>query len=329
MPILMSLLVIVLIGAAFLWATSIKIVKQANVKVIERLGRYHKTGRAGLNIILPFFDNVRDTVDLREQIMRTQKQPVITRDNVTMQVDCVVYWQVLDPVKATYEIADRQRGLDQMALSSLRNVIGDLDLDHTLSSRDLISTKIRSAMDESTDSWGVKVTRVELMDIEPPTDVKQTMEKQMTAERTRRAVVTGAEGDKQAAILQAEGQKQAAIVGAQGRREAAILDADGKGQALLRVAQGEADAIVAVANALNDRSDPTTYLIAVKYLDALRAMSQGANRTVFMPYEATAALGALGGIRELFGASQNGKSVDLAATLPTVPVLESGAPAAV
>ncbi|MDE3111779.1 MAG: SPFH/Band 7/PHB domain protein [Chloroflexota bacterium] len=299
----------VLTLAVIFAALSIKMVQQANVKVIERLGRYHKTANAGLNVILPFFDSIRDTIDMREQIMRTQKQPVITRDNVTMQVDCVVYWQVLDPVKATYEIQDRVRGLDQMALSTLRNVIGDLDLDHTLTSRDMISTKIRAAMDESTNRWGVKVTRVELMDIEPPQEVKQTMEKQMTAERQRRAAVTAAEGAKQAAILQAEGEKQAVVLRAQGVRDAAILEADGKGQALLRVAQGEADSIGAVAGAIGQRADPSQYLIAVKYLDALRAIAQDANRTVFLPYEASAALASLGGIRELLSPGDGARGI--------------------
>jgi len=292
--------IVALIAVVFVFA-SVKVVSQASVKVIERLGKYHKTAEGGLNIIIPFVDSVRQTIDLREQIMPVQPQPVITRDNVTMEVDCVVYWQVLDPVKATYEVSALQRGLDQLALSGLRNVIGELDLDHTLTSRDLINTKLRASMDQATDRWGVKVTRVELKNIEPPPDIKQTMEKQMTAERNRRAVVTEAEGTKQSAILAAEGQKQAAIVAAEGRREAAILDADGKAQALLRIAEGEAKAIAAISAALGQR-DPTAYLVALKYIDTLKDVARGAEKTVFMPYEATGVISSLGGMRELLSA---------------------------
>lgn len=217
-----------------------------------------------------------------------------------MEVDAVVYWQILDPVKATYEIADPRRGLDQMALSALRNIIGELDLDHTLTSRDTISSRIRSSMDEATDRWGIKVTRVELMDIEPPSEIKQTMEKQMTAERTRRALVTAAEGEKQAAILRAEGEKQASIVNAQGAREAAILRADGEGQAILAVARGESAAIAAIKEALSDASaDPMSYLIATKYIEALKIVGSNSEKTVFMPFEASGVMSAVGGLREL------------------------------
>lgn len=295
------LLVLIVLSVLFAW-TSVKIVPQASVKIIERLGRYHYTAVAGLNVIVPFFDRVRGVaIDMREQIMRTQKQPVITKDNVTMQVDCVLYWQILDPVKATYEIADPNRGLDQMVLSSLRNVIGDMDLDETLTSRDLISTKIRSAMDASSDRWGVKVTRVELMDIEPPPEIKQTMEKQMTAERARRALVTEAEGAKQSAILRAEGNKQAAIIDAEGARQAAILRADGESQAILAVARGESSAIEAIAVAVKDGGgNPTGYLIAVKYLQTLGSIAGDAQKTVFLPYESSALMSSLGGMREMF-----------------------------
>jgi len=296
--IIVAVLVVVLVVVfAF---TSIKVVNQASVKVIERLGRYHTTAQSGLNIIIPFIDSVRTTIDMREQINAVEPQPVITRDNVTMEVDCVVYWQVLDPVKATYEISDLRRGLDQLTLSGLRNVIGELDLDHTLTSRDLINNKLRASMDQATDRWGVKVTRVELKNIEPPPDIKLTMEKQMTAERNRRASVTQAEGMKQSAILSAEGEKQAAIVAAEGRKEAAILDATGKAQAVQLMAEAEGRAITMIAQAIGTRSDPTNYLIAVKYMESLRDVAKGAEKTVFVPYEATGVLGSLGGIKELF-----------------------------
>ena len=298
LPILIAVLALVVIFTF----TSVKIVPQASVKVIERLGRFHLTAEPGLNIIVPFFDRVRKTIDLREQIMRTQRQPVITRDNVTMEVDCVIYWQVLDPVKVTYEISDVERGLDQLALSSLRNIIGDLDLDHTLAGRDVVNTQIRAAMDQATDRWGVKITRVELMDIDPPNEIKMTMEKQMTAERTRRAVITEAEGMKQAAILRAEGERQAAITQAEGTKQASILEAEGQGQSRLRVADGEAQAFQTMTAALGSPAAATSYLVALKYLEALSTLGDGSDRTIFVPYEATGVLSALGGIRELFGA---------------------------
>ena len=303
LEILMGVLVLVVIFTF----TSVKIVSQANVKIIERLGRYHMSAAAGLNIIIPFFDRVRSTIDLREQIMRTQRQPVITRDNVTMEVDCVVYWQVLDPVKVTYEISDVNRGLDQMALSSLRNIIGDLDLDHTLAGRDVINTQIRAAMDQSTDRWGVKITRVELMDIDPPDEIKLTMEKQMTAERGRRAAILEAEGLKQSAILRAEGEQLSSIAQAEGTKQASILEAEGQGTARLRIAQGEAEAFQAMVAALGTTETATNYLIALKYLEAFSTLGENSERTIFLPYEATGILSALGGLRELLGAPPLGR----------------------
>ena len=196
---------------------TIKIVPQKQVKIIERLGKYHRTAEAGLNTILPFLDSVRATIDLREQITKIEPQPVITRDNVTMEVDAVIYYLIADPVRATYEVQNLPWGLEQLTLSALRNVIGQLDLDHTLSSRDTTNSQLRAALDSATQQWGVKVMRIELKNITPPEEIRLTMEKQMTAERTRRAVVTTAEGEKSSAILRAEGQKQAQIVNAGGR----------------------------------------------------------------------------------------------------------------
>ena len=195
---------------------AIKIVPQKQVKIIERLGKYHRTAEAGLNTIVPFLDSVRDTIDLREQITKIEPQPVITRDNVTMEVDAVIYSVIVDPVRATYEVQNLRWGLEQLTLSALRNVIGQLDLDHTLSSRDTTNSQLRAALDTATQQWGVKVMRIELKNINPPEEIRLTMEKQMTAERTRRAVVTTAEGEKSSAILRAEGQKQSQIVNAEG-----------------------------------------------------------------------------------------------------------------
>ena len=250
---------------------TIKIVPQKQVKIIERLGKYHRTAEAGLNTIVPFLDSVRATIDLREQITKIEPQPVITRDNVTMEVDAVIYYLVADPVRATYEVQNLPWGLEQLTLSALRNVIGQLDLDHTLCSRDTTNTQLRAALDSATQQWGVKVMRIELKNITPPEEIRLTMEKQMTAERTRRAVVTTAEGEKASAILRAEGQKQSQIVNAEGSKEAAILAAEGQAQARLRVAQAEAQAIQVVAQALGSAGSPAQYLIAQKYLEALGA----------------------------------------------------------
>jgi regulator of protease activity HflC (stomatin/prohibitin superfamily) len=278
---------------------TIKIVPQKQVKIIERLGKYHRTAEAGLNTIVPFLDSVRDTIDMRELITKIEPQQVITRDNVTMEVDAVIYYLIADPVRSTYEVQNLRWGLEQLTLSALRNVIGQLDLDHTLASRDATNTQLRAALDTATQQWGVKVMRIELKNITPPEEIRLTMEKQMTAERTRRAVVTTAEGEKAAAILSAEGQKQSQIVKAEGSKESAILAAEGQAQARLRVAQAEAQAIGLVTTALGTLGSPAQYMIAQKYLEALTAIASGADKVVFLPYEASAAMASLGGIKEL------------------------------
>jgi len=297
---------IILIGMAFILIVvlmrTIRIVPQKEVKIVERLGKYHRTAEAGLNTIVPFLDSIRKTIDLREQITKIEPQQVITRDNVTMEVDAIIYYLIADPVRATYEVQNLSFGLDQLTLSALRNVIGQLDLDHTLSSRDTTNTQLRAALDAATQQWGVKVMRVELKNITPPEEVRLTMEKQMTAERTRRAVVTTAEGEKASAILRAEGQKQAQIVNAEGAKEAAVLAAEGQAQARLRVAQAEAQAILLVSQALGASGNPAQYLIAQKYLEALGQISTGAQKLVFLPYEASGIMASLGGIKELLQA---------------------------
>src|SRR5256885_4056767 len=243
-------------------AKTIKIVPQASVMLIERLGRFSKVAASGLNILMPFMDKPRavywtntrggvTSIDLREQYIDLPPQPVITRDNVTIHVDSVVYWQITDPVKAVYEMNDLVGGIVQLTITGMRAVMGDMDLDHTLSQRDQINAKLRIILDEATDKWGVKVTRVDVKNINPPEDVRITMEKQMTAERNRRALVLQAEGDRQAAITRAEGEKQAAITGAEGEKESAILQADGAAQARLRHAEAESEAIARVAEAMH------------------------------------------------------------------------------
>jgi len=279
----------------------IQIVPQKQVKIIERLGKYHRTAEAGLNTIIPFLDSIRETIDLREQITKIEPQPVITRDNVTMEVDAVIYFVIVDPVRATYEVQNLRWGLEQLTLSALRNVIGQLDLDHTLASRDSTNASLRAALDTATQQWGVKVMRIELKNITPPEEIRLTMEKQMTAERTRRAVVTTAEGEKASAILRAEGQKQSQIVQAEGQKEAAILAAEGAAQARLRVAQAEAQAIQVVAQALGTAGSPAQYLIAQKYLESLATIATDADKLVFLPYEAAGVMASLGGLKELVG----------------------------
>jgi regulator of protease activity HflC (stomatin/prohibitin superfamily) len=295
---------IVLVGMAvvliIVLMRTIRIVPQKEVKIVERLGKYHRTAEAGLNTIVPFLDSIRKTIDLREQITKIEPQQVITRDNVTMEVDAIIYYLIADPVRATYEVQNLSFGLDQLTLSALRNVIGQLDLDHTLSSRDTTNTQLRAALDAATQQWGVKVMRVELKNITPPEEVRLTMEKQMTAERTRRAVVTTAEGEKASAILRAEGQKQSQIVNAEGAKAAAVLAAEGQAEARMRVAQAEAQAILVVAQALGATGNPAQYLIAQKYLEALGQISTGAQKLVFLPYEASGVLASLGGMKELF-----------------------------
>ena len=281
---------------------AVKIVPQKQVKIVERLGKYHRTAEAGLNTIIPFFDSVRESIDLREQITKIEPQPVITRDNVTMEVDAVIYSVIVDPVRATYEVQNLRWGLEQMTLSALRNVIGQLDLDHTLSSRDTTNAQLRAALDSATQQWGVKVMRIELKNITPPEEIRLTMEKQMTAERSRRAVVTTAEGEKASAILRADGDKQSRIVTAEGAKQATILAAEGQAEARLRIAQAEAQAIQMVAQAIGTAGNPAQYLIAQRYMDSLNTIAAGADKIVFMPYEATGVLSSLGGIKELLTA---------------------------
>lgn len=295
------ILLFFIIVLLFLGLSTIKVVSQATVKIIERFGKYHRTATPGLNIIVPFMDRVRVTLDLREQMLPIEPQQVITRDNVTMEVDCVVYWQIIDPVKSIYEFTTIAKGLEQLALSALRAILGDLDLDHTLSQRQTINAKLGSSIDTETEKWGVKVHRVEVRNIIPPEDIRLTMEKQMTAERNKRATILVAEGEKQSAILRAEGAKQSAIVSAEGQKESAILAAEGQAEARKRVAEAEAAAIKVVSESLKaEKGDPSAYLIAMKYLDSLKDISANSNKLVFLPFESSAMMSAFGGIKEIF-----------------------------
>ena len=296
---MMYLLFVVAVFLLIVLMKAIKIVPQKQVKIIERLGKYHRSAEAGLNTTFPFLDSVRETLDLREQITKIEPQSVITRDNVTMEVDAVIYFAVMDPVRAVYEVQNLRWGIEQLTLSALRNVIGAMDLDHTLSSRDTINGQLRTALDAATQQWGIKVMRIELKNITPPEEIRLTMEKQMTAERTRRAVVTTAEGEKSSAILRAEGQKQSQIVSAEGSKQAAILAAEGQAEARLRVAQAEAQAIEMITKSLGTTGSPAQYLIAKSYLESLGQIASDADKLVFLPYEAAGVMSALGGIKEL------------------------------
>jgi regulator of protease activity HflC (stomatin/prohibitin superfamily) len=296
---MMYLLFVVALFLLIVLMKAIKIVPQKQVKILERLGRYHRTAEAGLNTIFPFLDSVRETLDLREQITKIEPQSVITRDNVTMEVDAVIYFAVMDPVRAVYEVQNLRWGIEQLTLSALRNVIGAMDLDHTLSSRDTINGQLRTALDAATQQWGIKVMRIELKNITPPEEIRLTMEKQMTAERTRRAVVTTAEGEKASAILRAEGQKQSQIVSAEGSKQAAILAAEGQAEARLRVAQAEAQAIEMITKSLGTTGSPAQYLIAKSYLESLGQIASDADKLVFLPYEAAGVMSSLGGLKEL------------------------------
>ena len=278
----------------FIIAKGVRIVQQSEAMVIERLGRYRTTLTAGFNVIIPIFDKPREIVfrftrdlpdgnkyvqfvkkeriDLRETVYDFPRQNVITKDNVMTEINALLYFQVMDPVKAMYEIENLPLAIEKLTQTTLRNVIGELDLDETLTSRDTINMKLRQILDEASNKWGVKVNRVELQDINPPRDIREAMEKQMRAERDRRAQIIDAEGSKRAAVLQAEGVQQAEITTAEGQKQAQILEAEGDAQSRIRRAQGEAEAIRLVTEAIKgSNADPTNYLIAMKYIQAVAA----------------------------------------------------------
>lgn len=281
-----------------------RIVRPWERGLIEFLGKYNRTAGSGLAIVLPFFERMRK-IDMREQVVDVPPQAVITKDNVVVEVDAVVYYEVVDPVKVAYKVANFYAAVTKLAQTSLRNLIGDLALDESLTSREVINTRLRQILDEATDKWGVNVTRVELQRIEPPADVTQAMHRQMKAERDRRATILEAEGFKQAEILKAEGRKQSAVLEAEGKKRATVLASEGEAEARQKVAQGEAAAIRAVYTAIQSQK-PTQELITIKYLDTLSDMATGEATKIFLPYEATGILGSLGGIGELLKKEDGG-----------------------
>jgi len=303
------LLTVALLVAA---AKTVRIVPQATVMVVERLGSFYKLADKGLHVLIPFIDKPRGvywtglspgltSIDLREQFLDMPLQSAITRDNVQIVVDSVVYWQITDPLRSVYEIVDLVGGITQLTVTGMRSVMGNMDLDQCLSSREEINGKLRLILDAATDKWGVKVLRVDVKNINPPEDVRLTMEKQMTAERNRRALVLQAEGDKQAAITRAEGEKQASVTRSEGEKQSAILSAEGAAQARLKAAEAEAAAIERIGQAMLNQGESAQYLITQRYIESFKEMARGNNtKVIFMPMETSAMLSSVGAIKEMF-----------------------------
>ena len=313
---------ILLVFAIIFFVNGFKVIKQQEVMIIERLGRFNKILEPGLQFIIPILDAPRairtkkairtmtnetyqvisttNRIDLRETLFDFPPQNVITKDNVKISINALLYYQIVDPKSAIYEIENLPDAIEKLTQTTLRNIIGEMDLDMTLTSRDKINEKMRDVLDDATNKWGVKVNRVELQDIIPPKEIQTSMEKQMKAERDKRAAILEAEGQKQAAILQAEGVKESQIQRAEGEKQAAILKADGLKQARILEANGEAEAIRNIIEAIANKGQPDKYLIAMKYLETLKGIAQGENnKVVYMPYEATGVLSSIDGIKEM------------------------------
>ncbi len=302
----------------------LKIVRQSETQVVERLGKYNRTLPSGVNFVFPVIETVRpivirvvktdyqgnsylkfqpsSIVDLREQVYDFAKQNVITKDNVQTEINALLYFQVMDPVKAIYEIDNLPNAIEKLTQTTLRNIIGELELDETLTSRDTINMKLRTVLDDATNKWGVKVNRVELQDITPPASVRAAMEQQMQAERKKRAEILTAEGEKQSVILQSEGEKASRINQADAMKQALILEAEGEAQSKILKAQAEAKAMETIAEAMKiSKTDPASFILAEKYIHTLKEMTSGQNnKTVYLPYEASNLLGSIGGIKEIF-----------------------------
>lgn len=320
----MSLFLLILVVAAVIFvAKGVVIVQQAEVVIVERLGKYDRTLESGLNYIIPILEaprgiawkvtqrgldgttysyiKERTKIDLRESVYDFPRQTVITKDNVSISINALLYFQIVDPKSAVYEIQNLPDAIEKLTQTTLRNLVGQLDLDETLVSRDKINNELRAILDEATNKWGVKVNRVELQDIIPPSDIQSAMEKQMKAERDRRAAILEAEGLKKSAILKAEGQKEAAINQAEGEKQAAILKAEGIAQARVIEADAEKEAIGRIITAFADKGKPDQYLVAMKYLETMQTITSGENnKIVYMPYEATGILSSVDGIKEMF-----------------------------
>lgn len=314
MDIVAYIFIALIICALIVVKKSLVIIPQSETKIIERLGKYYATLKPGINIIIPFIDRAKEivtmrrgryiysnSIDLREQVYDFDKQNVITKDNVQTQINALLYFQIVDPFKAVYEISNLPNAIEKLTQTTLRNIIGELELDQTLTSRDTINTKLRAVLDDATNKWGIKVNRVELQDITPPESVLQAMEKQMQAERNKRATILTSEGEKAAAILKSEGEKTAIINKAEADKQMAILNAEGEAQAKIRKAEAEAIAIQKITESVGKSTNPANYLLAQKYIKMLEDVASGdKTKTVYLPYEATNLMGSIGGIKDLF-----------------------------
>lgn len=318
--------IVIIIAVVIIALSSVRVVKQSKVGIIMRLGKFLKVADTGVHFLVPFLDSMSYVIDLRENVVDFPPQPVITKDNVTMQIDTVVYYKVTDPVRYVFEIANPITAIENLTATTLRNIIGELDLDETLTSRDIINTKMRVILDEATDKWGIKVNRVELKNIMPPHDIQVTMEKQMRAERERREAILQAEGNKSASILQAEGEKQSAILRAEAKKESMIREAEGQKEAEILKAQGEAEAIkeIAIAKAKGEaeviyrvqeanakglrevflamkESDVDENMLALKSIEALEKVANGNATKLVLPSDTVNFLGTFKGIKEVLG----------------------------
>ena len=314
MDILSIVLIAIVVLVVIFLKKSIVVISQSETRIIERLGKYYDTLNPGINIIIPFIDHAKEVVtvrngryvyssiiDLREQVYDFDRQNVITKDNIQMQINALLYFQIVDPFKSVYEIDNLPNAIEKLTQTTLRNIIGEMELDQTLTSRDTINTKLRAVLDDATNKWGVKVNRVELQDIMPPESVLNAMEKQMQAERNKRAQILTSEGEKQSQILKSEGEKAATINKAEAQKQQEILRAEGVAQARIRKAEAEAVAIEKITEAVGKSTNPANYLLAQKYIQMMEELGKGdKTKTVYLPYEATNVMGAIGGIKELF-----------------------------
>ncbi|MCI5628799.1 MAG: SPFH/Band 7/PHB domain protein [Clostridiales bacterium] len=317
---MIKLLIIILI-VIVLSLSCVKVIKQSKVGIVMRLGKFQKKADTGVHFLIPFLDQMAYVIDLRENVVDFPPQPVITKDNVTMQIDTVVYFQVTDPVRYVFEIANPISAIENLTATTLRNIIGELDLDETLTSRDIINTKMRSILDEATDKWGIKVNRVELKNIMPPQDIQVAMEKQMRAERERRESILQAEGEKQSSILKAEGEKQSAILKAEAKKEAMVREAEGEKQSRILRAEGEAESIRQIAQAKAEgeatiiknvfqamkESDIDDNMLALKSMEALEKLAESDSTKLVLPSETVNFLGSFKGIKEVLSSDKTEK----------------------
>ena len=289
------IIIISILGIALIaiLATCIKVVKQSTTRIVERLGKYHKTLETGIHMIMPFFDKISAPISMKEMVADFMPQPVITKDNVTMQIDTVVYYQITDPKLYSYGVDRPLRAIENLTATTLRNIVGEMELDETLTSRDTVNTKMRNILDDATDPWGIKINRVELKNILPPKDIQDAMEKQMRAERERREQILKAEGEKKSNILVAEGEKQAQILRAEAEKEAQILQAEGRRAALVAEAEGTAEAISLIVNAKADSA-----YITLQGFEALKALADGQSTKIIVPSEIQNITGLLASIQE-------------------------------